>query len=223
MSPRRRSNAAQDTPEQQRRPVWMPALLVIAALAVGITAFVIRDERHTETVTVTKGLAPASTHTGGTAGPAGLRTEKEVTATKVTSDGTFELVLGVAAALLILGAFYARVSKVSFAGNSVEMAAAQAPAVAQEVARGAEQKVREASSDGKLTVEEAMGIARTVAEAAARTQADVTRWNVTGEGGPLASLPLIAGRARRQAAEAPIPDAVLKRLAATALDESDSG
>jgi hypothetical protein len=203
----------------------MPALLVIAALAVGATAFVIRDGRHADTVTVTRGLAPAAkkAQTGGTAAPAALRKEKEVATSKVTSDGTFELVLGVAAVLLILGAFYTRVSKVTIAGNSVEMAAAQAPAVAQEVARGAEQKVREASSDGKLTVEEAMSIARTAAEAAARAQADVTRWKVTGEAGPLASLPLAAGRARRQAAEAPIPDAVLKRLAATALEESDSG
>jgi hypothetical protein len=213
----------------------MPWVLVAAAIVLGAVALAIRVDVHRSSVVTVESRAPVAPGARGGTPPGQLAPEKQTTTEQATSESTFSAILGIAAVLLLLGAFYTRVSKITVAGNTLELtpiasATQDAAAVGEEVAKQAGDKVREVSGEGNtLTVEQAVQIAEAAASAAARAQSEATRLRLaaavvpvraTASASPLTIQP---DELQKLSAGDPLPDSLLKKLSAKTFEDVGDG
>jgi hypothetical protein len=175
--------------------------------------------------TPTVAVKPTSAFTAADSLPA----EKKTTTEKPLSDSVFSTMLGIAGVLFLLGAFYNRISKVTVAGNTVELqplasTTQDATAVASEIASQVGQQVRDASgAENTVTTEEAAKLAEAGAVAAARMQSQATTLRVAASALPAAvqakTLTVSPDQLQALSTGAPLPDDLLKRLAEQALKD----
>ncbi len=175
-----------------------------------------------------KAKAPPAKPSAPTEEP--LVTEKKTTTDKPTSDSTFSTLFGIAAVLLLLGAFYTRVSKITVAGNSLELigatavAAQDSEAVAGAVGKQVAQRARKATA-GKaaLTPEQTAKLVEAGAAAAARVQSQAIRLRLAASVMPTVAhteaVPVSPGELHALSSGGPLPDSLLKKLAAQALKD----
>jgi hypothetical protein len=162
--------------------------------------------------------------------PEKLVVEKKTTTDKPTSDTTFSTLVGIAAVLFLLGAFYTRVSKITVLGNSLELlgttaaASQDSEAVATEVGKQVAEKAREASGEeGALTPEQAAELVQAGAAAAARVQSQAMSLRLAASAMPAVThttaVPVSSDDLQALSRGAPLPDELLKKLADQALKE----
>jgi hypothetical protein len=175
--------------------------------------------------TLTVAVKPKSAFAAADSLPA----EKKTTTEKPLSDSVFSTMLGIAALLFLLGAFYNRISKVTVAGSTVELLphapmAQDAAAVASEIASQVGQQVRDASgAENTVTTEEAAKLAEAGAAAAARVQSQAATLRVAASALPAAvqakALTVSPDQLQALSSGAPLPDDLLKKLAEQALKD----
>jgi hypothetical protein len=162
-------------------------------------------------------------------------TKRTITA-KRTSDTTFNTLIGIAAALILLGAFYSRVSKVTVAGNSIELTPLPDPKTAQEDAQKLaaeiskqlnEELAKRNISPQEMTPEQTAELTTRAALAAAHAQQEVLAVRVAAHRvRPTAMLasstPITVASEQLQNIEVgeSLPPALLARLAQRAVKQN---
>jgi hypothetical protein len=139
--------------------------------------------------------------------------------------------LGIAALLLVLGAFYPRISKITVAGNTVDLAGMPAAvqrdseAIIKEFNRRSAELLQAASGAGNaVPAAEASRIADLATAAAAHTQRDATQLRLAAAGATTMvarkpALTLTPDDLQALSTGKPLPAHLLKQLADQALTE----
>jgi hypothetical protein len=225
----------------------MPWMLIAASIAVAVAAFVVRGDLDRDSVvvvrarmssqgtgTTTKTKTKTMKKKGKSNPAAGLPVRRKTTTEKAMSDGVLTTLLGIAAALFLLGAFYTRVSKVSIAGNSVELhggvspevAAQDVEAIADAIEKRLAARLRTASGGDDVSPDQAAEIAKQAAAAAARAQQEAASIRLAASAATAAvpqppTVTVDPGELEALGSGMPLPPTLLERLADEALAEPE--
>lgn len=183
----------------------MPWVLIGLGIALAIATFILRNHKEvTSTVTTstapttvavsrprreptsTQGVTPKPRAETGAASAATDSTANQLRPTSSTStqqglsDTLVGSLTGIAAILILLGAFYPRISKFTVAGNSVELSpvtdAQEADQIASAVTTKVITELRDRGELGEtISADQAQELAQTAAAAAAQTQQQVAQ------------------------------------------------
>ncbi|MGO9321146.1 MAG: hypothetical protein ACLQBY_10145 [Solirubrobacteraceae bacterium] len=210
----------------------MPWVLVAAGIVVAILALVVRTELHANSIVLVQVPAKSESNatSSDTAAPEKLAVEKKTTTDQPTSDSTFSTLFGIAAVLLLLGAFYTRISKITVAGNSLELLPS-APNISQDnkaVANVVVEKLgQQAREEGTITPEQAVKLVEVGTAVAARVQSQTAGLRLAASAIPAAAhsraVSISTDELRALSSGQPVPDDLLKRLADQALKDVAKG
>jgi hypothetical protein len=216
----------------------MPWLLLALGLGILVYAAVIRTDLHTDSIvcvdrpTTSSGSAPkndkqgktdTSSQTAKICSSTFSDSEKErKTTRRATSDVLVSSVFGAGAILMLAGAFYSRVRKVTIAGQTIEMDEVlrrDAVAVSEAVAREAGAQIAERK---ELTDPHRMSEAVARTAAATTLAAEEVRELREFAAGARVKAPIVLDPARLEDLRRgnPLPPDVLERLAKRAVKEA---
>jgi len=221
----------------------MPWVLIVAAIVVGAIALHIRADFHRDSTVLIQVPAKSATSTSPSSAKKAatgqapvtaetLVTEKKTTTEKPTSESTFATLFGIATVLLLLGAFYTRVSKITVAGNSLEfsqattVAAQDSEAVGAEVGQKIVQKARASGDQGPISAEDVAKLVEAGVAAAARMQSQAASLRRAAGAMPAVArttaVPVSPDELEALGSGMPLPDALLKKLADEALKDVEA-
>jgi hypothetical protein len=241
----------------------MPWVLIALGIALAAATLVLRGHTQlTSSVTTAAASTPraappaqihkhkqtSNSHKHSKSGPTPNASTNSSTASSLapvssttTRQGLSDTLVGslaaIAAILILLGAFYSRISKFTFAGNSVELTPVADPQEADRIAAAVAPKVMsELRAQGQLgdsiSTDQAQDLVEKAAAAAAQTQQQVAQVRhaatalAGGVGataarasGPQPQVSLDAGELSRLGSGMPFPDDLLSRLADRAVKD----
>ena len=142
------------------------------------------------------------------------------TTEKSPSDTLLGLLFGIAGIIAVAGAFYARVSKVSFpGGGGIELGAVDSAAIAKFVQEALKDAIGKKSAEEQAAFD-ADKLATLAATAAAQVQAQTLQVRAAAVGVPVATPTVAAPEITRAQRGMPLSDDLVKRLAENAVRET---
>jgi hypothetical protein len=197
----------------------MPWTLIVIGLLILVYVAAIRDDHS---LVSRKTVTPAPARPDEQIVPA----EEQVTLTEKTpSDAFLAALVGAGAVAVLAGAFYARVSKVSLPGGSIEMGAAAAED-ATAVTNAVAEKIRDLMAQrpqvepGEMSADDLAEVATKTASATALAQQQALQARAAARSDPeSAPVPLRPGDVAAVRQGMPLSQATLDQLAESVVSE----